>query len=417
MTWLAPALLGVAAVAGVATVVAHLLARRRPRAVPWATARFLPVGELDARTLTRRPRDPWLLALRLLVLALLGAGAAQPVPGGERAAVRRLLLLDARTARAPRDSALATLAPRDLVLAFDTTATLAEAATVARDTVRRAGGVRSRLGGALVTLARVRDSLLRDVDSLDVTLLSPLDAALVDAGTPALRALVPQAMRVVRAPSRDLPGDTTRAAVRTVADGDDPVAAALSSLGTLPGGARVVVRRSTDADSAPASGTTLVRWPAAARATTLDAIRLDDGTTWVAPLARLPLGDTTGAHVVARWRDGTPAAVERLTAAGACLRTVGVGVPEAGDVTLTVEGRRTIASLVAPCDAPRPTLDAATIAALERAPAALPLAARAALVTTERSRWAPWLVGAAVLLALLEPLLRGRLAATPRADG
>lgn len=417
MTWLAPALLGVAAVAGVATIVAHLLARRRPRAIPWATARFLPEGELDARTLTRRPRDPWLLALRLLVLALLGAGAAQPVPGGERASVRRVLLLDARAASGARDSVLRSLAPRDLVIAFDTAATLTDVATLVRDsTTSTIGMAPSRLGGAIVRLARVRDSLLRDADSLDVTLLSPLDAALVDAGTPALRALVPEPMRIVRTSSRATVGDTTRAVVRTRSDGDDPVAAALAALGPLPGGARVVVQRTAKADTMPASGTTLVRWPVNTRTATLDAIRLDDGTTWVAPLVRLPIDDTSGARIVARWRDGTPAVVDRRTTAGGCVRTVGVGIPEAGDVTLTVDGRRAIAALVRPCDAPPPSLDDATIATLVRPQAALSTADRAALATPARSTWAPWLVGAAALLALLEPLLRGRLAHTAGAD-
>ncbi|MCU0619186.1 MAG: BatA domain-containing protein [Gemmatimonadaceae bacterium] len=410
MTWLAPALVAAAGVAIGATVVAHLFARRRPTAVPIATTRFLPAGEFDARTLTRRPRDPWLLALRLLVLALLGAGAAQPVPDGGRTAVRQVVVLDATLAAPVADSVLRALDPRDLVLVADTGGRALPA-----EVMRAAGPWRptaqARLGGALVLLARLRDSLARSADSLAVTVVSPWATTVVDAGTPTIRALLPFPLRTVRAAGAVATGDSVRAPVRVDADADDPVGAALVLLAAQPGGARVRVVRTAAPDRDDA--TTVVRWapaPGDARPV-LDGVRLADGSAWVAPLARLPMVPRAGDVAIAHWRDGAVAAVERRTATGRCERVVGIGLPAAGDVALTVEARHAIAMLVRPCDLAAPTLDDATLAALAAAPAPLPGGVRAALTHEQRSSWAPWLVGAAVVLAALEPLLRGRLAA------
>jgi hypothetical protein len=119
----------------------------------------------------------------------------------------------------------------------------------------------------------------------------------------------------------------------------------------------------------------------------------------------VPLGD--GAAVVARWADGAPAATEHALGEG-CVRHVGIGVPEAGDIALQPAFAGIAARLLAPCGAAmgggRRAAGDSLAGSLARGGAA---AVAAAFIEREqRSIVAPWLAGAALLLLVGEMWVR-----------
>ena len=102
MTFLAPGFLYGALAAAIAAIALHLIATREPRAVMLPTARFIP--ESSARAVVRAARlsDPWLLALRVLLLLLLGTALARPVRVPQRERIARVILADRSAAAAGR---------------------------------------------------------------------------------------------------------------------------------------------------------------------------------------------------------------------------------------------------------------------------------------------------------------------------
>jgi hypothetical protein len=101
MTWLAPALL--AGLAGLGLpILAHLLGREPPKRVPFAGLRFVSTTPPTV-TRRRRLRDPLLLALRMMLLALVVFALARPATRGDAAIAMRA-------------------EPHDAVLLLDTTA-------------------------------------------------------------------------------------------------------------------------------------------------------------------------------------------------------------------------------------------------------------------------------------------------------
>ena len=111
MTFAAPFVLGLAALAALVVVGLHLLSVRRPPELLLPTARFVPTSDVRAVSRTRTPRDLLLLLLRVAALLAAGIALAEPrytttrdervamvaiEPGvvGDTAAVRRLLVAD-----------------------------------------------------------------------------------------------------------------------------------------------------------------------------------------------------------------------------------------------------------------------------------------------------------------------------------
>jgi hypothetical protein len=176
-----------------------------------------------------------------------------------------------------------------------------------------------------------------------------------------------------------------------------------------------VVRTAPDAgDSAFArAGGVVVRWDSiGARRAAPDALAMGDAVI-VASLAReKPAG--SGA-VLARWSDGSPAAVEQRLGAG-CVRDVAIGLPVAGDLPLRPAFQRVVRGLVGPClDALRagPAAgDSAIRLALGRATSAANGVALS-MDTEAPSPIAAWLIAVALLCALAEPVLRARGAEQP----
>jgi hypothetical protein len=407
VTWLAPGYLLAGALAALAVVALHLLAWRRPPTAALPTARFIPDAPARARARSTRPADPWLLALRALALLLASAALARPVRVRPRVPLARVVVADRSGSAgdaAAVDRALAEAhRPGDATVLLDSSAR--GAVTEDALAVRLAGMRVGRQSPALV-LARDAAARLADAaDSVELVLISPLAREEMDAATAPLVAAWNGRVRVIPvASARPLEAPPTPISVD--APPDDAVAAAvLASAVRTRASVRLVRRAATSADSAwlrESPGRVLVAWPAVvARADAAsDALAWDDDAM-VAPIARD--GTASAGRVVARWADGRAAATEREVGNG-CIREVRVALPRAGDVTLSTAFARLLAHLAAPCGGARhlAPVDPMTLGIRATGPArALPRPA-------PRDPWqvARWLLGAAIALLLVEPLLR-----------
>jgi hypothetical protein len=417
--------LGTAVAAGV--VALHLLSTRRPPVRPLPTARFVPPSDLRAVSRTSQPTDLLLLALRVLAVLLIAAAFAQPIPDAPGPALRRVVALEWTTAladaEAARTRARTLLGEGDALVVFDTAARMLPAADLAAlpmPTVRAAA-----LSPMLVAVRDAAGTIARGADSLAVTVLSgfPLDAW--DAATLPLRATWPGRIELQVLASAVDSGVPLVAVL--AADANDPVVAAVPLVGGGSAARSVRLRRglATDAGAAsPAadsawlaqtSGGVLVQW---LRDTT--AVVAADGVVallgaevaLVAPLGRgaLGTGDATPAvRVIARWRDGTPAATERAEGVG-CRRDVAIAVSDRGDVTLREPFAALLRVLLEPCGGKRWAAPHDSVLAEFAGRGAL---ARAGPLVRDGagSPSTPWLLVAALLLLLAEQWWRQRSAA------
>lgn len=406
MTFLAPWALAAGLLGAVGTVLLHLVARQRPAAYLLPTARFIPNRQTLVSRATSRPRDLWLLALRVLTLLLAAAAFARPVFTGTPAARARIVLVDQsalvadpagalRRARALGGDGMSTV-----LVAFDTTAALVRGS----DSVARRPAAPGSITAALVAARRAAGALATAADSVELVLLSPVAASELDAATWAVRAQWPGVVRVERLAARA--DSAAPVALERAIPLADALGPALAGLPVSPAARAVRVRRAATADArdiayARAGGTVVV-WDSAAAPVSAQGLAVGDDVI-VAPLGRRAAG-AEGA-VRARWADATPAAREVVVGAG-CIRTVGVAVPASGDVALRPAFRRIVRALVAPCA--RPSSAPADSAALARLAGGGPVASARALADGTRapSRLVSWLLGGALLAALLELALR-----------
>ena len=356
----APMFAWIAAAAAVVTVALHLLAWRRPPESPLPTARFAP--DAPVRTVSRalRPADLVLLALRVLLVMLVGAALAGVSVGSRANGVARVVVVDRSrgpaASAAIADSARAAFRAGDALVLFDSTAR--EIGAAALDSIPNAPASESgSLSAALIVAIRAARRLEREHDSVEIVLVSPVARDELDAATALIRRTWPGLVRIVRAGSA-APNDSVAGRPAVRAAPGDPIAAALALVGETPFGATVRVVRDpmTVADTSWArEGHTLVVWPPAGaqpgwqrRPTTDTAFAVttifgdshDPGhepTTVVAPFMRSaapPPG-----RIVARWQDGDPASTEVSLGAG-CIRFVGVAVSPVGDLALSPSFRR-----------------------------------------------------------------------------
>ncbi len=409
---------GIAAALGV--IALHLLSTRRPPATPLPTARFVPPTEQRAVARTTRPTDIPLLLLRVLSALLVGAAFAQPLPDAPGPALRRVVALEWTTAitdvEAARASAQRLLGPGDALVVYDTAARVMDAAALAAlplPTLRRAS-----LSPMFVAAQDAATRIARGADSLRLTILGTFPGNAMDAATPALRAAWPGGIEFTPLAAT---ADTAPAAAAEIlgAAANDPLRPALQALrrGTGSPALRLRVGALVAEDSqwlAAMPGRVLVRWPEhSADSLPADGVFAANGRSaaLVAPLGRRAVGD---GRVIARWRDGSPAASEQAVGQG-CLREVGVVLPLAGDLTLRAPFQRLLAVLTEPCGgartaalpdslrermAPRP--DAAPGEAMRLAPASAFLGDEASSPLT------PWLLAAALVALLAEQWLRRR---------
>lgn len=418
MTFLAPWALFAGIVVAAGLVVLHLVARQRPAAYPLPTARFVPERRSLVRRASWRPRDLLLLLLRVLLVLSAAMAFAQPVLAPRRRGRARVLMLDRSAAMT--DPAAAIRRAREIandgvptwLVTFDSAAVSSAAPasvrldSLAGDTVRRSTAVGS-LSAAFVAARRTGAQLGRGADSVELVLVSALSQSEWDAATDSLRVLWPGAVRVERARAAV---DTAGAPALERAIGvTDVLGPALVDrvVQASAHGVRVLRRAAAAADSAFArDGGVVVRWDSiGARHAEPAALAMGDDVV-VASLA--PFALPPGGLVLARWSDGTSAAVERPLGSG-CLREVGVGVPVAGDLPLRSSFRRIVNGLTAACIGHRaasgPLLDSARAARIAGGAGA----ARGASLTGRDQRTSPvtpWLLGVALACALAELALR-----------
>ncbi len=414
MSFVTPWLMLVGIGAAIGVVALHLLTTRRPPALAFPTARFVPEGDVRAVARTSRPTDLLLLALRVLAVLAVAAAFAQPIPDAPGKRVRRVVALEWTAALADPEAARARarglLDEGDALVVYDTAARelgTAQLDSLARPTLRRA-----LLSPALVVAREAGTRIARGADSVELVLLGAVGPDVLDAATRSLRDAWPGRLRyepLVIEP------DTATAPPLGASDvlPDDPLAPALAALPRSRGAHAVRLARADPrpADAAwvrEARGAVLVRWPntPAGASTAADGVSALDGPprALVAPLARLTIPE---GRVSARWRDGAPAATE-IAYAGGCERWVGVGLPRAGDVTLRAPFAQFLAAMLAPCGGTRAAAYAPDDSALAWLPGPAALASGPALATRQResSPWTPWLLLAALLLLATEQVAR-----------
>lgn len=388
VTFLAPGFLDLGIVAAAGVVAIHLVGTRRPRAVPFPTARFIPERPAPAHARALTLRDLLLLLLRAVALFLLGAALAGPVLAPRRARVLRIVVADVSADADPRtvrDAVARLVRSGDALIAFDTAARrLATGETLPPSVIGAGpGSLSAGLAAALRTAPLLRDR----ADSLALLVVSPARSAEIDSATAALIARWPARIGGVRiagasaavrasAPARVVWGDSTRPP-------------------------RAVPRRPID---------------------TVMAIAVPGATVLVAPLVRrwiFPPDSLRGARVIARWPDGVPAALEvDGSAAAACTRSIAFAAEPAGDVPLRSSFRAIVARLREPCETAADSSVEPHVAALLDGPATAAPTSAFPPPPASRAPMAPWLAGCALLLLLLEPLARHRgLATTAAAAG
>ncbi|MDQ6716736.1 MAG: BatA domain-containing protein, partial [Gemmatimonadota bacterium] len=316
ISFLHPGFLYAAGAAAAAVVALHFLVAEQPRAGMLPTARFFPDVEVRSTTLTLRLSDIMLLLLRVLTLLLIGAAFAQPQLEQARAAARTIVLLDQSRSAGPDagDSAAKYLPGAAAVIVFDSVAVESTppdaAARSGAAGVRRRGSLSSALIVALRSATRMRDG----ADSLEMVLVSPLRAEELDSATPAIRALWPGRIRLVR--------------VAAMLDTNPALAAATVEW---------------------ADSSRLPQWSALAKMDTIGCLSYSGGV-FVYPFVRrwVQARTDSSARVVARWVDGEPAIVESPVAPG-CVRSISVPIPTAGDAILRPAFARFLETLRAPC--------------------------------------------------------------------
>lgn len=375
MSFLSPWMMVVGVLGALGVLALHLLTTRRPPAVMLPTARFVPESEVRAVARASRPTDILLLVLRALAVLAIGAAFAQPVPDAPGAQVRTVVALEWTTAVADIEAARAKakeyLSRGNALVVFDTAAR--ELPLEALDTLSAPSPLLRRASLSPM-FVRARDAgmrIARGADSVRLVVLSGVSADGLDAATSTWRAAWPGRVEVVRL---GVQADTLASPTLEVGGllPDDPLQPALAGLRVARGahGVRLARAEASAADSAwvrEVPGAVLVLWPASGasadvardgsvdpRADTVIAagvVALDGGEAipLVAPLMRrvVPEG-----RVVARWRDGQPAVTERVYGNG-CVRSVGVGIPAAGDLTLRPPFAHFLEAMLAPCGGAR----------------------------------------------------------------
>ena len=419
MTFLAPLWIGVAAIAALGVTLLHLITTQRPPMTLLPTARFVPQAEARAAARAARPTDVLLLALRIAALMLLGLAFSHPVIRGSNATTAHVVVLDRSRSAGPAgaDSAAAIWRAGDGLVVFDSAARVVNGA--ASDSLRgnipaTAIAPRGSLSAALIAARHSARDVALHADSVELVIVSPVTDDELDAATVMLVNGWPGRVRLIRPAAA--PSVRTEIRLISTEANDDlaPPIAALNATSAVwharensaspiaPNREVRVIRTSVSpGDSARArEGATIVEWhrPDAGAVVHADGVWAGRATV-VAPLSRFVL--PTQGRVVARWSDGASAAIESPIGTG-CLRTVGIGIPIAGDLTLQPAFQLIAAELMSPCGGTPAAAIARDSVATTLTRSGAPAPAPEFVDQTSPSTLAPWLIGAALLLLLSE---------------
>lgn len=422
MTLLAPVWLfaGIAGALGVLAL--HFIARQRPAPMMLPTARFVPDVSARAASRARRPTDLLLLVMRALAMLLLGLAFAGPLLRPQRVPLVRVVMVDRSVAVAAPDSisaaALMLLRPGDVLVAFDTA--VRAVGWSEGDTIPAVTAAPADFGAALLVAMREARRLSPRADSIELVLVSPMDAASWNDAVLPIRHAWPGRIRVELIAGA-VP-DSTGSGFEMRAELGDPLEATAALLGAagenVVGHVRLVRSAPTAADSSWArdSSGALVHWPRDSAGTFDSAAFLPGSGAVVArnvvAVAAWQRRQLPEGRAVAWWADGRPAAVENPLGSG-CVRSVAVGVPDVGDVALARSTQRLLSALTVPCGAPASS-GAVPDSVVERVAGNGPLVAGTRLVRAgaHRSPATPWLLAAGLALLLLEWWARSRMVRT-----
>jgi hypothetical protein len=465
LTFAVPGFLLAGALAMLLPLALHLIRRRPPVRAPLPTTRFLVEDPRNAVRVSR-PTDLRLLALRMLLLLLLGLALARPAWIPAPQGTSTVILLDRGAAmrgdgwRTALGQARRTLLGADgqargeLVM-FDTAAVRVprHRITPALFDSLLASAPSDHPADYAAALRAIPASAreLRGADSVRVRMVSALaDAGWTPGMAPLRRAAWPGTVDLARVPMARPAADSAgagaaaRTALTLAARGGGFASAALGAAGIEGGRANPQAPLSADAAvylllEAPAAatagqlleraraGATLVVTPAAA----VDALRAElpwrggfavadssGGTLWFGPelelagaAGRVESGSPAdGARTVAAWGDGRPAAVARPLARG-CVVFVGAEL-EGGELPYQAEYPAALARLANACASASATADARPLdpgaLALLRGRGPASVAASAVGASEAGVSLGRWVLAAALLVALVETLLAYR---------
>ncbi len=418
MSFLAPLFfwLGVGAAAGV--VALHFIVTHQPRSEVFPTARFVPQSPVQAVSNTTRPTDLLLLLLRVLAVLCIAIGLAKPVFTSGRAPLARIIIADISSgsnAADVRDSARKYFQKGDILIALDS-----RPAFVAQpDSLPLQGRSPGdpNLSAGLIAAIRSAAALRERADSISLVLVSPLSSRSWDAATDTIRSLWPGAVRIVPVAPRVDTGAPTRSPLKVDWTADDPLRYSVDLANKAAQFPSVQLVRSGNYVDSPAAE--LVHWPRTERPRFARAIPerlftalVVDDMVVVAPFRttwEFPADSLHGATVVARWSDGTPAAVQRVTP-GECIRSVNIPVPARGDLVIRPEFVGAVRRILMGCSAAHSggLLADSLTARLKGGSAAAPRNAFQPRVS-QQSPYTPWLLLAAALLLIAEMFARRNL--------
>jgi hypothetical protein len=407
ITFGSPAFLLAGALAALVPLALHLIRRRPPGRAPLPTERFLTP---DPRTSVRisRPTDVLLLALRMLLLVLAGAGFARPAWIASPEGTSEIVLLDRGAAMSLGNGwATALSVARERLLGADGRSlgefVLFDTAAVRVPRRRVTTALFDSLAATPPSAAAVRYAAalraipvavneLRGADSVRVTLVTrPRWGGWSDGLTSLRSAVWPGSIDLVALPDLPTPnaaaGDSTeppRGTAIVVAPGDgsgDFPVAALQAVGwtaraqspdqPLPGDATLVVVTApmppssvTQAVALARGGATLLATPAAAASlgpvlpwagrmrvdSAGGAMVFPDGSRLPGAAMRVDGGPAAGASTVAAWQDGRAAAASRRLDRG-CILFVSTEIGRGGMV-LDAAYPRALDRLARGCESP-----------------------------------------------------------------
>ncbi len=425
MTFLAPGFLFTALGVAAMVVALHFIVTRQPRAGVLPTARFVPDLPATATARATRPSDLLLMLLRVLLVLAVGAALARPVLKPSRKADARVILVDvsraSRSAPGLRDSVRSVYRDQDAVVVFDSAAR-----TVSTNIADSIAGItastrKGSISAALIAAMRTASGMRNRADSLELVIVSPFAEEELDAATDSIRKLWPGKARLVRLVS------TADSVARSVvplelrATPGNPLQVSVSLARPLSKAGALIVRgdaSATDLQMVSAEGRVLVEWLAGGRprgtlsrskADTIGGVIVDTALV-IAPFERkwkFASDSLRDAHVIARWVDGEPAAVEWTSGKG-CIRSVAVPVVGAGDLVIRDDFVRFVAALTGECSGR--ALEPMTPAAMASLTGTGGMAPRDAFRprTDVRSSLAPWLLALAIAAAIAELIVRRR---------
>jgi hypothetical protein len=360
------------------------------------------------------------MLLRVLLVLAAGAGLAKPIIKPSRGVEARVILADVsrsvQDTGALNDSVRAYYRSHDVVIAFDSSARVATADSISHQRDARSRG---NLSAALIAALRAGSGLRDRADSVELVIVSPFASEEMDAATDSIRKLWPGRARLVTVRANESVTTGAKPSLEIRAQQGDPLAVTVAQAKSHIDATGLITRSGSSTEEI--SGRATIEWPvnerprgAVARAAreTIGGVTAH-GALVVASFERrwaYPPDSIRDAEIVARWIDGEPAAIE-FAGASSCTRSVAIPVASAGDLVIRRDFIRFVGALSGDCIS-------STSAQPSDAPQLARLAGNGGLVPREAfpprgdvtSDLAPWLIGLAAVLAIVELFVRRRRA-------